>query len=54
MRAMPDGQQGDAQMKAMWIAFAAIAVIAVIAWYGLGQTGFSAAERGSGPAVRLD
>jgi len=40
-------------MKAMMTAFAATAVIAVGAWYGLGQAGFSAGERNSGDAVRL-
>jgi hypothetical protein len=41
-------------MKAMLSAFAAIALISVAAFYGLEQAGFSAAERGSGDAVRLD
>ncbi len=41
-------------MKAMWTAFAAIALIAVVAWFGLEQAGFSAAEQASGAAVRLD
>lgn len=41
-------------MKAMWSAFAAIVLIAVLAWYGLGQAGFSAADQTSGAAVRLD
>jgi hypothetical protein len=41
-------------MKAMWLAFAAIAIIAVAAWYGLGQAGFSAADRTTSASVRLD
>ncbi|MDJ0827366.1 MAG: hypothetical protein QNJ16_17885 [Rhodobacter sp.] len=41
-------------MRAMYLAFAAMAVITVAAWYGLNQAGFSSAEQGSGPAVRLD
>ncbi len=41
-------------MKAMWIAFAAMIVIAIAAWGVLEQSGFSAADRGSGSAVRLD
>lgn len=41
-------------MKAMWTAFAAIAVISVVAWVGLDFAGFSAAERTTGAAVRLD
>ena len=43
-------------MKAMFTAFAALAVIAVGTWYGLGEYGqFSSGERqSSGPAVRLD
>jgi hypothetical protein len=41
-------------MKAMYAAFVAIALIAVVADIGLGRAGFSAAETTSGPAVRLD
>lgn len=41
-------------MRAMYLAFAAIVVITVGAWYGLNQAGFSAAERSAGDAVRLD
>lgn len=41
-------------MKAMMAAFAATALITVVAWYGLGEAGFSASEVGSGDAVRLD
>ena len=41
-------------MKTMWVAFAAMAVITVGAWYGLDQVGWSAADRTSGDAVRLD
>ncbi len=40
-------------MKAMLSAFAAAALIAVAAWYGLHEAGFSAGERNSGEAVRL-
>ena len=40
-------------MKAMLSAFVATAVIAVGAWYGLGEAGFSAGEVNSGDAVRL-
>lgn len=40
-------------MKAMLIAFVAIAVIAVGANYILGQAGFSSQERTAGSAVRL-
>lgn len=41
-------------MKAMMTAFAAIAVITVGAWYGLGQAGFSSGDRQAGTSVRLD
>ncbi|MEL6619911.1 MAG: hypothetical protein AAFP16_13610 [Pseudomonadota bacterium] len=41
-------------MKAMLIAFAAIAVIAVGANVILEQSGFSTQERAAGNAVRLD
>ena len=41
-------------MKPMLIAFAAMAVISVGAWYILGETGFSSADRQSSPSVRLD
>ncbi|MEO9779169.1 MAG: hypothetical protein ABJH07_14435 [Sedimentitalea sp.] len=41
-------------MKAMLSAFVAIALIAILAWYGLERGGFSAAQSGSGPDVRLD
>ncbi|MEY8829978.1 hypothetical protein AB9K34_16460 [Sedimentitalea sp. XS_ASV28] len=41
-------------MKSMLSAFAMIAVIAVAASYGLHRAGFSAAQSGSGPDVRLD
>jgi hypothetical protein len=37
----------------MLLAFVAIALIAVGAFYGLQEVGFSAAEKGSGNAVRL-
>ncbi|MFK7752732.1 MAG: hypothetical protein AB8B51_09290 [Sedimentitalea sp.] len=41
-------------MKAMLAAFVAMIVISVAAWYGLGEAGFSAADQGSSPGVRLD
>lgn len=41
-------------MRPMMLAFAAIAVVTVGAWFGLGELGFSAADRQSGDAVRLD
>jgi hypothetical protein len=41
-------------MKAMLTGFVAIVVITIVAWYGLGQAGFSSAEVHSGDAVRLD
>ena len=42
-------------MKAMWAAFATMILITVLAWYGLGEVGFSAEEQGSSPSsVRLD
>lgn len=41
-------------MRMMLLAFVAIAVIAVGAWYGLQQAGFSASEQAAGEAVRLD
>lgn len=41
-------------MKAMWIAFLAMIVISLGAWYGLSLLDFSASDRGSGDAVRID
>ncbi len=41
-------------MKPMLSGFAAIVVIAAIAWYGLGQAGFSSRDVQSGVNVRLD
>jgi sensor domain CHASE-containing protein len=41
-------------MKAMLLAFAAMAVISVGASYTLHEMGFSAQERTSGEAVRID
>jgi hypothetical protein len=41
-------------MKAMLTGFVAIIVLAVGAWYGLQQLGFSSAEVYSSPSVRLD
>jgi hypothetical protein len=41
-------------MKAMILAFLAVAAIAVIADIGLGFAGLSAREMTSGPSVRLD
>jgi len=40
-------------MKAMISAFAVTALIAVAAWYGLHQAGFSAGENNASDAVRL-
>jgi len=40
-------------MKAMFAAFAVTGIIAVVAWYGLHEAGFSAGERNAGEAVRL-
>lgn len=41
-------------MKAFLIAVAAMVIITVAAPYALDQIGFSAADAGSGSAVRLD
>jgi hypothetical protein len=41
-------------MKAMLIAFVAIAVIAIGSNFILGQAGFSSQDRATGSAVRLD
>ena len=41
-------------MKAMWAGFVAMAVISVVAWYVLGEMGYSSQARMSGDAVRLD
>jgi hypothetical protein len=41
-------------MKPMWIAFAAMIVISIGAWYGLEQIGFSAQDRTSSNTVRLN
>jgi hypothetical protein len=41
-------------MKAMMTGFAAIIVIGIAAYYGLGQAGFSSAEVHSADSVRLD
>ena len=41
-------------MKAMFGAFAFAIVIAVVAYYGLNQAGFSSQEQGSSADVRLD
>lgn len=41
-------------MCTMFLAFAAIAVIPVVAWYGPNPTGFFTAERTTGADVRLD
>ncbi len=41
-------------MRAMFTAFAAIAVIGIAAYFGLQQAGFSSSERQAGDAVRLD
>lgn len=41
-------------MKAMYAAFAALAIISVGSWYALSQAGFSSDDRQSSSAVRLD
>lgn len=41
-------------MKVMLSAFLAIGLIAVGAYYGLNEAGFSSSERQVGDAVRLD
>ncbi len=41
-------------MKPMLSGFAAIIVIAVGAWYGLGQAGFSSSDVNSSANVRLN
>lgn len=41
-------------MRPMLLAFVAIAVITVGAWYTLGELGFSSSDRLSSDAVRLD
>lgn len=41
-------------MKVMFTGFVAAVLIAVGAYYGLHELGFSAAETGAGPNVRLN
>mgnify|MGYP006956427386 CR=1 FL=1 len=41
-------------MRVMMVSFLAIGVIAVGAWYGLGQAWFSSADQYSSGSVRLD
>ena len=41
-------------MKSMWAGLAGVVVISVVAYFVLGELGFSSAERGSGSAVRLE
>ena len=41
-------------MKAMMAGFAAIVVISIGAWYGLGAAGFSSQQANSGENVRLE
>ncbi|TCL01545.1 hypothetical protein BXY66_2860 [Shimia isoporae] len=41
-------------MKAFLMACVAVIGIAIAAYYGLHAAGFSASDKGSGPAVRLD
>jgi hypothetical protein len=41
-------------MKAIFAGFATIVLITIGAWYVLGQSGFSSAERYSSENVRLD
>lgn len=47
-------KKGTTPMKAMLVAFVAIGVITVGAWYGLSQAGFSSGDRQIGNSVRLD
>ena len=44
----------ETEMRAMFLAFLAIGVIAVVADVALDQIGFSSQELSAGPAVRLD
>ncbi len=46
--------QGAYPMKTMLLGFLACAVLTVGAYFALQQIGFSAADRASSPAVRLD
>ncbi|WP_420325686.1 hypothetical protein [Mameliella sp.] len=41
-------------MKAMLSGFVAMILLAVGAWYGLNEMGFSSADKQSGANVRLD
>ena len=41
-------------MKSMLAGFAAVILLAVAAWYGLHELGFSAQDAYSGPNVRLE
>ena len=41
-------------MKAMFAGFAAMIVIGVAAWYGLGELGFSSQEVNTSDSVRID
>jgi hypothetical protein len=41
-------------MRVMLLAFLATGLIAIGAWYGLNHAGFSSADMGSSPNVRLD
>jgi len=41
-------------MRVMFLAFLAVGVIAVAAWYGLHEVGFSTADKTTSNAVRLD
>ena len=41
-------------MRAFLTAVLAIAVISVVAWYGLEEIGFSTAQETASPNVRLD
>lgn len=40
-------------MKAMYMAFAVTAILALVAGLGLGELGFSSQDRAAGSAVRL-
>lgn len=41
-------------MKSMYLAFLAIAVVAVVAYFGLGSAGFSTQDATSSSSVRLN
>ncbi len=47
-------ERREAPMRAMLLAFVAIAGIGVVAYYGLQFAGFESGARQSGDAVRID